>query len=106
MKGSYRIRIRSKRVSYDFTLYRNITIIQGDSATGKSTLVRLIDNYYNEGSSSGVKLECQKTCRVLGGKDWEHNLEAIKDSIVFLDEGNKFIKSDDFAEAIKNSDNY
>lgn len=106
MIGSYTIKIGNKRVRYELTVNRNITLIQGDSATGKSTLVKLIDTYYNEGKSSGIKMECNKNCVVLHGKDWQDSLERIKDSIVFIDEGSKFIASNDFAIAIKNSDNY
>ena len=106
MKGSYRIKVGNKRVKYDFTVNRNITIIQGDSATGKTTLIRLISDYYDEGVASGVRLDCEKNCVVLRGKDWQESLERIQNSIVFIDEGNKFIASDDFARAIKGSDNY
>ena len=35
------------------------------------------------------------------------NLPAInKDSIVFIDEGNEFVMSDEFAQTIQNTDNY
>lgn len=106
MKGSYRIKIGNKRVRYEFVVNRNITIIQGDSATGKTTLINLIMDYYDNGVDSGVKLDCEKTCVVLYGRDWEDKLERIEDSIVFVDEGNKFVKSKDFAKAIRNTDNY
>lgn len=106
MKGSYQIKVSNKRIKYDFTIHRNITIIQGDSATGKTTLIKLINDYYNEGTSSGVKLSCQKDCVVLRGRNWETDLSVIKDSIVFIDEGSKFVTSKDFAKAVKNSDNY
>ena len=106
MKGSYHIKIETKKVKYEFKINRNITIIQGDSATGKTTLIKCVDDFYNEGKSSGVKIECKKTCVVLRGKNWLNDLNVMKDSIVFIDEGNKFIKSRDFAEAIKHTDNY
>lgn len=106
MKGSYQIVVSNKRVKYDFTVNRNITVIQGDSATGKTTLIKLISDYYDEGIASGVKLECKKKCVVLQGKDWQYKLEKIRNSIVFIDEGSKFITSNDFARMVKESDNY
>lgn len=106
MKGSYRIRIQSKRVIYDFEIRRNITIITGDSAKGKTTLIDNINDYVNYGKDSGINLNCEKPCRVIAGANWESQLRDIKDSIVFIDEGNKFITSEDFAHAVKNSDNY
>lgn len=106
MKGSYRIKVGNKRVRYDITVNRNITIIQGDSATGKTTLIGLIQDYDNEGKNSGVHLECEKECKILTGKDWRDKLEGINDAIVFIDEGNKFITSTDFARAIQGTSNY
>lgn len=106
MKGSYRIKVSNKRVKYDFAVNRNITILQGDSASGKTTLIGLISDYYEAGRSSGVHLECKKQCVVLRGKGWQDALEKINDSIVFIDEGNKFVTSKDFAKVIQNTDNY
>lgn len=106
MKGAYKISVSNSRVKYEFTVKRNITIIQGDSATGKTTLIKLIDTYYNVGKNSGIKLDCSKECIVLRGRDWERQLEDISDSIVFIDEGNRFVASEDFARAARNSDNY
>ena len=39
MRGKHRVIIYTKRLRFDFELRRNITIIRGDSATGKTTLV-------------------------------------------------------------------
>ena len=39
MKGKYSILVQNNRLRYEFTIYRNITIIRGDSATGKTTLL-------------------------------------------------------------------
>ena len=106
MKGTHRIVVSNASVKYEFTIRRNITIIKGDSATGKTTLVELINEYYESGSESGIELQCDKTCRVISGKDWALILPSIKDSIVFIDEDNDFLTSTEFADAVKNSDNY
>ena len=45
MTGSHHIVIESPRLKYEFTIKRNITIIQGDSATGKTTLIDLISSW-------------------------------------------------------------
>lgn len=34
MKGKHKIIVSTKRLKYEFELQRNLTIIQGDSATG------------------------------------------------------------------------
>ena len=45
MRGIYRVIIQNKRIRYDFELKRNLTILRGDSATGKTTLVDMIREY-------------------------------------------------------------
>ena len=42
MKGSYRFVVKSKKMLFDFKIRRNITVIKGDSATGKTTLFHRI----------------------------------------------------------------
>lgn len=106
MKGKYRIIVTAKRLRYDFEIRRNITIIRGDSATGKTTLVDMIQEYVNNPSGTPVEVRCDKSCYVLSGRLWKEQLSAMKDSIVFIDEGNDFIKSDEFAREIQQSDNY
>lgn len=106
MLGTHRIVIQSKKIRYDFEINRNITVITGDSATGKTTLVSMIRDYYELGVNSGINVVCDKTCVVLEGRDWEERLINIKDSIVFIDEGSKFVTSNHFASAVKHSDNY
>ena len=56
--------------------------------------------------SSGIDLKCEKTCRVLAGRDWNVLLGAMHDSIIFIDEDNEFLPTDDFARAVRESDNY
>lgn len=106
MKGIHHITVYNATVKYEFDIKRNITIIKGDSATGKTTLVEMIGEYYESGISSGVTLVCDKQCRVLAGRDWSTLLPAIKDSIVFIDEDNDFLPTREFAEAVRESDNY
>lgn len=106
MKGIHRIIIQNKRVRYDFELRRNLTVLRGDSATGKTTLIEMIQEYANNKEDSSIELICDKTCYVLAGAIWKGQLSEIKDSIVFIDDGNAFIFSDEFSEMIKNTDNY
>mgnify|MGYP000358624251 CR=1 FL=1 len=48
MKGKYKVIVRNNKLHYEFEIKRNITIIQGDSATGKSN----IDQYVTTGRKS------------------------------------------------------
>ena len=56
MIGRVSIKISNQRNSYKFTLNRNITILRGDSGTGKTTLYDMIIDYNNLGRESGVKI--------------------------------------------------
>lgn len=106
MIGKYDIEVVTRKVDYQLTVERNITILRGNSATGKSTLYRAIKQFENDGRASGIKLTCDRPCVILEGKNWENDLKEIKQSIVFVDEGAKFINTEEFATAIKKSNNY
>lgn len=56
MKGRYHFRVRSKKILFDFTLRRNITVIKGDSATGKTTLLHMLYEYLRTGRESGYSV--------------------------------------------------
>lgn len=106
MTGSYEVIVQNRRLQYKFTISRNITILRGDSATGKTTLIEMIRAYQLNGEQSGINISCKKKCVSLEGNDWQLLLTQINDSIVFIDEGNSFVYSQDFAEAVKDSSNY
>ena len=106
MKGEYHIVVQNKNLKYEFDIKRNITIIKGDSATGKTTLIELIREYGQEGEESGIQLSWKAECVVVEGQKWKDQLSAVKDSIVFIDETNKFIETQEFASAVKESTNY
>lgn len=106
MKGTYEIRISNAKLSFTLQIERNITVIRGDSATGKTTFVEMLQDYEQNGRSSGVVIQSQKPCRVLTSVDWEYRLSGIQDSFIFIDEGNAFARSEAFARAIQGSSNY
>jgi len=106
MKGIHKVVVGTKYLKYEFELRRNLTIIRGNSATGKTTLVDMIRTHMNDGESGPVTLNCDKSCYVVEGNLWKGQLDNIQDSIVFIDEGNEFVKTKDFARAIQQTDNY
>lgn len=106
MRGSHHLIIQSAHLKYELDIKRNITIIKGDSATGKTTLADMIREYVLNGADTGITLSCDVPCRLIEGNTWQEQLRAIDSSIVFIDEGNSFVSSLDFADAVKNSTNY
>ena len=106
MIGTKHIEVSNRDAKFKFDLHRNITVVQGDSGTGKTTLFEMIADYTRLGADSGVNIKSEKTCAALVDTDWKNQLSNLSDSIVFIDEGFKEIKSKEFAFAVKNSDNY
>jgi len=105
MIGKIRIKVSNQRNSYDFTLKRNITILRGNSGTGKTTLYDMVRDYNNLGKESGVKISGGNIA-VLEGKNWERELDNLEKTVVVIDEGSKFISSPEFAKKIAACDNY
>ena len=107
MNGKHTIKARDSRVRYNLELTRNITVIQGNSGTGKTTLFDMIAAYARLQERSGVQLTCDKPCVALqADTDWQHRLSGIADSIVFIDEDAEYVGTRQFAEAIRATDNY
>ena len=108
MKNKHHVVVESKRLKYEFDIKRNITVIQGDSASGKTTLLDLLGTHSRFGKESGISLQSDVPCVVFGGDAglWKTILEAYQDSIVFIDEDYQFIYSKDFAELVQASSNY
>lgn len=74
MIGKHRVIVQNKRIRYEFEIRRNITVVRGDSATGKTALVDMVREYYENGISSAVELWCDKECTVLEGRTWSAQL--------------------------------
>ena len=108
MKGKIRIIVSTKRLRYDLTLRRNITIIQGNSASGKTTLIQIIADYQSGKAGPGTEVQCDRKCIVLSG-DSDNAitlLKSLSNTIIFVDEQDKFLYSKAFAEAVLNSGCY
>lgn len=106
MTGKHKIIVQNNKLHYEFEIRRNITIIQGDSATGKTTLIQMLRQAENLGKSSGIDVICDVSCKVLEGANWKLLLRNLTGNIIFADEENEFINTEEFASEIKNSDNY
>ena len=69
MRGKHRVIVQNNRLHYEFEIKRNITIIRGDSATGKTTLINMLRQAENLGNSSGIEVSCDVPCRILEGSN-------------------------------------
>ena len=108
MRGLHHIILETRRLKYEFDIKRNITIVLGDSATGKTTMMGLLREYGLRRESSGVTLNSDVPCEVYAGTEeqWKIILQSYNQSIVFFDEGYHFIFTKEFASFISGTDNY
>ena len=97
MTGKHKIIVQNNKLHYEFEIRRNITIIQGDSATGKTTLIQMLRQAENLGRSSGIDVICDVPCKVLEGANWKLLLRNLTGNIIFADEENEFINTEEFA---------
>ena len=76
--------VKNNRLYYELEIEEKITIIRGDSATGKTTLIEIIWQAQHYGDSSGIDLISEVPCRVLTGENWklfvENAAESTKDT--------------------------
>jgi len=66
MKGKYHVVVQNNRLHYELNIRRNITIIRGDSATGKTMLLNLLNQAATFGESSGVEVICERPLQNAG----------------------------------------
>lgn len=110
MKGSYHFKVKSKKTLFEFTIQRNITVIKGDSATGKTTLLHMLYEYLRVGRESGYSVSADIDYYVYlrheVGRRWDEVLYSMRNTIIFIEENNNFVFSKEFAEFVKISGNY
>lgn len=106
MKGKVKFSAKNVHIRFQFTIERNVTIITGDSGTGKTKLINMVRQYAELGRQSGVSLNCDKACIVLEGRNWETILKETHSSVVFIEESTSFLRTHEFAKAIQGTDNY
>lgn len=110
MRGSYWFRAKSKKVVFEFSIRRNITVIKGDSATGKTTLLHILYEYLRSGKQSGYSVSTNAAYYVYirdeVGRDWKETLYPLKNTVIFIEENNEFVFTKEFAAFVKKSGNY
>lgn len=110
MRGSYWFKAKSKKVLFEFSIRRNITVIKGDSATGKTTLLHILYEYLRMGRQSGYSVSTNAEYYVYlrdeVGRDWKDALYHLKNTIIFIEENNEFVFTKEFAAFVKESGNY
>jgi len=102
MKGKYRIVIQNKRIRYEFAVRRNLTIIRGDSATGKTALVDMVREYSEDGAAFGPEME--KIMRLLAVR--ENIMLYLPESFEWLILKSGVLQDKEIKEVLENTCEY
>lgn len=115
MNGRFEIALSTKRLCYEITVERKISVIVGNSGTGKTILIDLIDRYLRDIELAGTS---DITLKINDKNATDNDIEVaplrrfydfIKDmsgKIIFIDEDSAYINNPRFAGLVKNRDNY
>lgn len=109
MKGKHIISITSRKAVYNLELERKISVLKGNSGTGKSSVIRLISEYLEYGKQSGVKLlsDSNVSLSVLTNtSDWSEILMYVHDTILFIDEDVRYLYNENFQRELWAADCY
>ena len=107
MKGKYNLVVKNNKISYELSLERSITVIQGNSGSGKTYLISLLRDWKANGRDSGVTVKCDCDIEVFDGLTrWESFILELENTIIFVDEGVRYLYTREFAERFLLSDCY
>jgi len=107
MKGKHHIILETSHLKYEFDIRRNITVIRGDSATGKTTLITALRDYSRNPQNGPVRLQSDVPVLVINDDElWKDVIRRNSDSVIFIDEEHRFVNTVEFADVIKGSTNY
>ena len=109
MKGRHIISVTSRKAGYHLELERKISVLKGNSGTGKSSLIRLISEYLEYGKQSGVKLSVDSNASLTvltNTSDWDDILDLARDAILFIDEDVRYLYSEPFQRKLWSADCY
>ena len=107
MKGTHSFSVYNKKIRYDVELKRNITLIAGDSGTGKTSMVNLLRRYRHQ-STPIIRLVSDVPVYAVS-EEWdeaEKMMTTTHDSIIIIDETAAYLKTEIFASLVKQSSNY
>lgn len=109
MKGRYSIEIASRKVLYKLEMERKVTVIKGDSGTGKTSMIRLVSDYLDLGKDSGIiiKKSAEFGMKVFRNTtDWGTELTELHNAVVFIDEDVRFLYDRNFQIMFQTADCY
>ena len=107
MNGTYNVFIKNRRLEYNFNLNSKVTVIRGDSASGKTTLHNMVSDYLLDMESSNIEVDITPHCNIVAYNSvfWDRGVRP-DNSIVFIDEHFKYLSDHEFNSFLNTSNNY
>lgn len=105
MNGKYILELSTSRIKYSLDIDKRITVIRGQSGSGKTLLYRIATGIskgvgsYRSNFSDRIKVLTHNT-------DIHKFLTEVENCFIFADENIDYIRSEEFAKLIYNSKNY
>jgi hypothetical protein len=102
----FELRNTARKYSCKFAIKSKITIIRGNSGTGKTSMLRFISASFS-GSSAWI-INCKLPCYVIENTnlDWDVAFRTRHNTIFMLDESFDYLVSEYFSKCVNESDNY
>lgn len=96
--SSIHLEVIDGRMSWDIPLERRITILKGDSGTGKSTMVEAIEN-----PSNVTKITCPLKCIPVTDATWRLVMGSAEGSLIIFDDM-EIVETSEFASLVKETE--
>lgn len=112
MIGCRRFSVWNDNIRYDIELRRNVTIINGDSGTGKTNLydmVRKLSENSRDGYDRDIGISSNATESLMAMTNSLSSVNEVEmacGKIVFVDENNEFLDTNLFADIVNKGKNY
>lgn len=109
MNGTYEIIISNKRLEYRLVLDHKITIIKGQSGSGKTSLINLIARNQGQEDKSALRIYNPRAVGLAvftGATDWDLELSRLNNTVVLIDESVDYVYSKGFQMAVADADCY
>lgn len=100
-----RIKVHTVKVTYDLDFKRSVSVIRGESGTGKTYLSVLLEQYQRLKGSSGVSITCDRHVTTVLEDPVNYNTYIAEhcNDVVFLDEEVAIRKASSLLRGLKDA---
>lgn len=108
MHGEQTLTLKTRHLEYRLAFNSKVTVIGGDSGTGKTALCSFLNEFLHEGKNSSYSVESSCPVELLAG-DWytaRLQLQHLSNTLLVVDEDANYLESAPFAVMVYRSPCY